>query len=56
MLTMEEVRIRFDEWRQNRRGKARIPDELWSAAMELAGREGVNRTAAELHLDAILFT
>ena len=51
MLTMEEVRTRFDEWRQNRRGKARIPDELWSAAMELAGREGVNRTAAELHLD-----
>src|ERR1700733_9573005 len=51
MLTMEEVRTRFDEWRQNRRGKARIPDELWSAAMELASREGVNRTAAELHLD-----
>jgi hypothetical protein len=35
VFTMEEVRTRFDEWRQNRRGKARIPDELWSAAMEL---------------------
>jgi hypothetical protein len=50
-FTMEEVRTRFDEWRQKRQGKSRIPDELWSAAMELARKEGVNRTAAELHLD-----
>ena len=31
--------------------KARIPDELWSAAIEVARRDGVNRTAAALHLD-----
>lgn len=50
-LTIEEVRARFEHWRQNRRGKAAIPDELWSAAIELARKDGVNRTASELHLD-----
>jgi hypothetical protein len=46
-----EVRTRFENWRQSRRGKARIPDELWSAAVEVARRDGVNQTAATLHLD-----
>jgi len=49
--TLDEVRIRFENWRQNRRGKQRIPEELWSAAIELARRNGVNPTAAALHLD-----
>src|SRR5664279_6629942 len=49
--TLDEVRIRFENWRQNRRGKQRIPEELWSAAIELARRDGVNPTAAALHLD-----
>jgi hypothetical protein len=49
--SMEEVRGRFDQWRQTRRGKARIPDELWAAAVEVALRNGCNRTAASLHLD-----
>jgi hypothetical protein len=48
---IEEVVARFEQWRQTRQGKARIPDELWSAATEVARREGVNRTAAALHLD-----
>src|SRR2546423_12934320 len=50
-LTLDEVRTRFENWRQNRRGKERIPDELWSAAIEVARRDGVNPTAAALHLD-----
>ena len=49
--SMEEVRARFEQWRNGRSGKARIPEELWSVAMETARREGVNRTAQELHLD-----
>jgi hypothetical protein len=48
---IDEVRARFEQWRQNRQGKARIPDELWSAAVEVARRNGCNRTAAALHLD-----
>ena len=50
-LTIDEVRARFEEWRKNRQGKSPIPKELWSAASELARRDGISRTAAELHLD-----
>jgi hypothetical protein len=49
--TVEEVQVRFEQWRQTRQGKARIPDELWSAAIEVAHRDGVNRTAAALGLE-----
>ena len=48
---IDEVRTRFENWRQTRKGKARIPDELWSAAVAVARRDGVNQTAAALHLD-----
>ncbi len=50
-LTMEEVQSRFDQWRQTRRGKARIPDELWTAAGELAREQGVNRVSRVLRLE-----
>lgn len=50
-LNIEEVRARFEEWRQTRQGKTPIPDELWAAAVAVARRDGVNRTAAALHLD-----
>ena len=50
-LNLDEVRTRFENWRQSRRGKQRIPEELWSAAIEVARRDGVNPTAAALHLD-----
>ena len=49
-VSLEEVKVRFGEWRQNRRGKARIPAELWSAAVAVARKEGLNRTARELHV------
>ena len=39
---IDEVRARFEDWRRTRKGKARIPDELWSAAIEVARRDGVN--------------
>src|ERR1700733_1256859 len=50
IITIEEARARFGEWRQNRRGKARIPAELWSAAAAAAQKEGLNRTARGLHV------
>lgn len=50
-MSIDAVRSRFEWWRQTREGKPRIPDELWSAAVEVARRDGVNRTAAALHLD-----
>jgi hypothetical protein len=50
IITLEDTKERFEEWRSNRRGKARIPAELWSAAVEVARKEGINRTARELHV------
>jgi hypothetical protein len=50
IVSLEEAKARFEEWRNIRRGKARIPAELWSAAVEVARKEGINRTARELHV------
>src|ERR1700744_54021 len=50
IVSLEEAKARFQEWRNIRRGKARIPAELWSVAVEVARREGINRTARELHV------
>ena len=49
-VNLEEAKARFGQWRQNRRGKGRIPAELWSAAVAVARKEGLNRTARELHV------
>src|ERR1700691_4464937 len=50
IVSLAEAEARFEEWRSIRRGKARIPAERWSAAVEVARKEGVNRTARELHV------
>jgi hypothetical protein len=51
IISLEEAKARFEEWRQNRKGKAAIPDELWSAAAEVARKEGVSRTSTELRVE-----
>jgi hypothetical protein len=33
---LEELKNRFDQWRQNRLKKGPIPEELWEAAIELS--------------------
>lgn len=48
---VEEVEARLEEWRRKRQGRAAIPDELWSAATEVARQDGVSRTATALRLD-----
>ena len=50
-VSLEEAKARFEEWRQNRKGKAAIPEELWSAAVEVAGKEGVSRTSTGLRVE-----
>ena len=50
-VTLEEAKARFEGWRQNRKGKAPIPDELWALAVEMARKEGINRTATELRVE-----
>lgn len=49
-VNLEEAKARFEERRQSRRGNGRIPAELWSAAVAVARKEGLNRTAQELHV------
>ena len=54
MTTADDIqasRSRFERWRRTRKGKTRISDELWSAAVELARRHGNNRAAVPLRLD-----
>ncbi len=50
-ITLEEAKARFEQWRQNRQGKASIPDELWASAVEVARKEGLNRTSTELRVE-----
>jgi hypothetical protein len=49
---IDRARSRFEEWRKTRSRKTPIPDALWSMAINVARREGVNPTAQQLHLDA----
>ena len=44
------TRRELERWRKRRSGR-RIPEPLWSRAVELARRHGVHCTAKELRLD-----
>jgi hypothetical protein len=48
---LEDVRRRFERWRQAHRPRSRIPDSLWSAAASAAGQCGIHRTSRALRLD-----
>ena len=48
---IEEAQLEFETWRRERRRGARIPENLWTKAMELARQHGVWPTARALHLD-----
>ena len=45
------VRSGFARWRTRRKPGEHIPDELWRAAVDLAGELGINKTARALRLD-----
>lgn len=51
IISLEEAKARFEAWRQARKGKSPIPDELWSVAVEAARKEGMNRAATELRVE-----
>lgn len=48
---IEQVRGDLQEWRRNRKHGARIPEDLWVAAVKLAKRYRPARIAHELRLD-----
>lgn len=49
---LSALRDRMEGWRRTRGGKrTRIPEELWSAAVDVARAEGVYPTSKALRLD-----
>lgn len=48
---LQTLQRRFEQWRGAKTGWARIPPELWSAAVDSGSRYGVYRTARSLGLD-----
>jgi transposase-like protein len=48
---VEQLRRRFAEWRGTHAVRARLPEELWAAAVELAQRDGMDVTARALEVD-----
>ena len=45
---LEKTRRRFEQWRQRRKVSTPIPESLWAAAVKVAGRYGISRTARAL--------
>ena len=48
---LEGMRRRFERGRRTRKGRSRIPEALWTAAVKAAGKYGLHRTAQALRLD-----
>ena len=48
---LHQLKRRLDEWRATRAPRARIPEELWAAAVDIAGQQGLCRSAKALRLD-----
>jgi len=48
---LSRAQRKIEQWRQRRRPRARIPEELWREAAQLACAHGINRTAMALQLD-----
>ena len=48
---LKDAQERFQEWRGSHAGRRRIPEPLWTLALEQAAQHGVFRTAQVLRLD-----
>jgi hypothetical protein len=48
---LKAVRQRFEQWRRTCKKRSRIPDPLWTAAVKMAARFGVHRTARALPVE-----
>ena len=50
-VEMEDARRQLEEWRRAQTGRARIPENLWAMAVEVARQQGIHRTSRTLRLD-----
>ena len=48
-----ELSQRFEQWRKDRPLRKRVPESMWSAAVEMAQRHGLHRTSKVLRLDYV---
>jgi hypothetical protein len=48
-----ELRHRLADWRKDHSRRTPLPDDIWTAAVELARRHGVYRTARSLPIDYV---
>ena len=48
---LEGLRRRFESWRRTRKVRSRIPEPLWAAAVKVATRYGIHRTAKVLRVN-----
>jgi len=49
--TLEEIQALFQRWRESRRPGARIPKDLWAAAVRMAKHYGVPQTVQHLRVE-----
>jgi hypothetical protein len=49
--SLQEVSVRFKRWRETRVRGQRIPPQLWTEAVELARKHGVEGTAGALRVN-----
>ncbi len=50
-LTLETLKQQFKHWRANRKHRGRIPDELWEAAVSLAGQYSAHYISKSLRVN-----
>lgn len=50
-VAVKRLQRRLERWRRTRRGRDRIPEELWGLAVEAVSTYGLNKTARALGLD-----
>ena len=48
---LEQLGRRLEQWRNSHALRRRLPEELWTAAVGVAGQEGIYPTARALRLD-----
>lgn len=51
VTTITDVREQFEQWRQTRKKRSAIPDELWTAAIGLSASHSVNKISKALRLN-----
>ena len=49
--TLEDVRQRFEQWRESRKHRTAIPDRLWEEAVSLCADHSIYRISRTLRLD-----